>query len=51
MKECNVDINRFIDCDKLIDVIARVLKAVSKRSILMLKQEPEAEDLHTAEIN
>lgn len=49
-KECIVDINRFSDYDKLINVTAKVLKATSNRSILMLKEEPEAEDLQEAEI-
>lgn len=48
--KCIVSINRFSDYDKLINVTARVLKVVSKRSILKMCQEPEAEDLHSAEI-
>lgn len=45
-----IDINRFSDYEKLINVTARVLNVVSKRSIAKLCQEPEADDLHSAEI-
>ncbi|KAK4316629.1 hypothetical protein Pmani_012229 [Petrolisthes manimaculis] len=49
-REYIVDISRFSDYNKLINVTARVMKVISKRSILRLCHEPEVEDLHLAEI-
>ena len=48
-QECIIDIKRFSDYDKLINVTARVLKVISERSIFWLKHTPQAEDLQLAE--
>ena len=44
MKESIIDINRFSDYNKLINVTARVIKVIPERSLFKLGQEPEAED-------
>lgn len=44
-----VDVNRFSDYNKLINVAARVLNTVYYKSLLNLGDEPEAKDLNDIE--
>ena len=49
-EECVIDITRFSDYDKLINVTARILKVSSSKTLLMLCHEPDAEEIRSAEI-